>query len=82
MAHLKAAAYGGFVLPPEPGRPGEAQCRRKIILVAVPDSLVRIGRPFSDQDDLRQIAFLWAASRMKSFSESAARIPEDGGAAS
>src|SRR5947207_8272263 len=82
MAHLKPATYRGFVLPPKPRRPGEAHCRRKIIPVAIPDSLFRIGRPFSDQDDLRQIALLRAASRMESFSKSTARIPEDGGAAS
>ena len=82
MAHLKTAAYGGFVLPPESRRPGEAQGRRKIIPIALPDSLVRIRRAFSDQDDLRQIAFLGAASRMESFCESAARIPEDSLAAS
>src|SRR5438132_1169181 len=82
MAHLKTAAYRRFVLPPEPRRPGEAQGRRKIILVAIPESLFRIRRTFSDQDDLRQIASLRATSGMESFSESTARIPEDGGTAS
>src|SRR5438876_11784531 len=82
MADLKTAAYRRFVLPPEPRRPGEAQGRWKTNLVAVPESLFRIRRTFSDQDDLRQIASLRATSRMESFSESTARIPEDGGTAS
>src|SRR5215467_10761831 len=77
MTHLKTASDGGFVGAAKPRRPREAENGRKVIVIRFPDTLIRVGRPASDQNNLCQVALLRSASGMKSFGESAPRVSED-----